>query len=252
MLKVSLKDLYRNNIQKGGAEKNTNYKIVNLEFNDELKNNFTYFSVRYIGDVNNNDFSLENITDTFKYRNSNFKSYAILSNKQRNNLFNSLKDDFDIHEVKITNTKNEKNIYEEVLFGIKSSVKEDFIQNVIAENKFKIVYELILNNDNIIILFTDEIEDEQLELYKIKDFIKSPYSTNNSDNICKNQTYNIQINIDEMRNVIFGEAKLHFNKNWIFFKGTVDKNGDITYGDDCIKSLQELGNYKIYKEKKNE
>ena len=252
MLEVSLKDLYRNNIQKGGAEKNTNYKIVNLEFNEELKNNFTYFSVRYIGDVNNNDFSLENITDTFKYRNSNFKSYVILSNEQRKYLSHKLNEYFVIHNVKIVNTNNMKNIYEEELFGVINNRKTDFTISDIFGDEYKIVYELQLNGDSQKILFSDEIEDNKLESYKIKDFIKPPYSTSKIDTICENRVNNIQINIDEMRNVIFGEAKLHFNKNWIFFKGTIDKNGDITFGDDCIKSLQELGDYKIYKEKKNE
>ena len=263
MLKINLKDLYRNVNQKGGADDNDDSNNDEIRLNKDdiqiLDNNksvplnpiFIYYCIRYSNEnESENSFNLENLTDIIEYNNNKYLTYSILSKNQRDELFNMLKQFVLRGQVRVNFEKkiqesNHNNILRgEYLFRIPIEKKEAFENNFLVNN-FKLVYQLTREENSPIVKlkFLNKTEEKILPFNKsAKEFLKIQDLVQKQSNCESIATWTY--NKKSLKRVLLTEAKLNFNKNWKIYKGQKDKD-TITYGTECIKNLDELDNISI-------
>ena len=263
MLKINLKDLYRNVNQKGGADDNDDSNNDEIKLNKDdiqiLDNNesvslnpiFIYYCIRYSNEnENENSFNLENLTDIIEYNNNKYLTYSILSKNQRDELFKTLnmsvlsglkRVNF---EKKIEESNHNYILRGEYLFRISIEKKEAFEKNFLFNN-FKLVYQLTREENSSIVklTFLNKTEEKILPFNKsAKEFLKIQDKVQRQSNC---ESIGAMINDKtNLKRVLLTEAKLNFNKNWKIYKGQKNKN-TITYGEECIKNLDELDNISI-------
>ena len=263
MLKINLKDLYRNVNQKGGADNpdDSNNDEIRLNKDDIqiLDNNesvslnpiFIYYCIRYSNEnESEKSFNLENLTDIIEYNNNKYLTYSILSKSQRDELFTMLNMSVlrglkrVYFEKKIQESNHNYILRGEFLFRISIEKKEDF-EKIFLFNNFKLVYQLTREENSSIV----KLKFLSKTTKEIPSFNKSAKKFLNVQDLVQQQSNCESIGTwtydkANLKRVLLAEAKLNFNKNWKFYKGQKDKN-TITYGTECIKNLDDLDDISI-------
>jgi hypothetical protein len=245
MLKINLKDLYRNNNQKGGSGKSNDLDENKIQKNLTITydNTYNYFCVRK-KKVNN----LESITDLINYNNKIFNSYSRLSKAEV--VIITKNTDIDYIQIKSSNCNDNIIICNEYL--LKTRYDDKLLQTKLKDN-YKIIYEWIKEGDKSYIILKSKLYDNNLEKKNIEEEIMNgpkdilDAKGNKEKTVkCTSLEDENKIPINSFNNVLYSQAKLNSTVNWKFYKGIIE--GDqIKYGKECLElTKKDLLDYKIY------